>query len=154
MERFKTLLTALALSMAVLPMGAAAAVPADTVDAKTPEAIVQAELMRALTAESAQTQKRAARRVRAYAHTRRYNEAFFQDLVVPLHDIVAGGRTDEVRIVAVSALSAIGTDVAMLGLQVQQDSLGSDRLKAAVEQAFAQYAAKHIDDTERTQVLQ
>ncbi len=153
MARFRTTLTALALSLALLPMGAAADL-ADTTDAPTPEALVQAELTQALTSGSVEQQERAARRIRTYAHTHRYGTAFFQDLVRPLHDLVADGPTDEVRVTAVSALSAIGTDVAMIGLQVQKDEVESDRLMQALETAFDRYAAEHIDDTNRTRVIE
>lgn len=132
----------------------AAAVPADTTDAPSPEALVQAELAQSLTAGSVEQQERAARRIRAYAHTHRYSEAFFQDLVRPLHDLVADGATDDVRITAVSALSAIGTDVAMIGLQMQSDEVRSERLSRALQVAFDRYAAEHMDDTRRTQVIE
>jgi hypothetical protein len=131
----------------------AAAIPADTADAPTPEALVQAELIQSLTAGSVEQQERAARRIRAYAHTHRYPDTFFQDVVRPLHDLVAAGSTEEVRVTAVSALSAIGTDVAMIGLQMQTDEIRSDRLSQALQVAFDRYAAEHMDDTRRTQVI-
>lgn len=152
MNRLRTTLTAFALSLVLLP-GGAAAEPSDTTDGPTPEAIVQAELTRALTSDSVEQQEQAARRIRAYAHTSRYNTSFFQDLVRPLHDLVADGRTERVRIAAVSALSAIGTDMAMVGLQSQKDELDSDRLKQALETAFHRYAAEHIDSAEQALVI-
>ncbi len=115
---------------------------------------MQSTLLRLLNAESADKQKRAARRIRAYAHTHRYDEAFFRDLVQPLHDVVINGRTETARITAVSALSAIGTDVAIVGLQAQTDKLDSDRLRQAVEVAFDRYAATHMDHVKRAQVIE
>lgn len=149
MVRLKGFLAVLMLSLALLPMSVAA-VPTDTFD--TPEAAVKAELLKELTSNSVEAQERAARRIREYAYTQRYNEVLFQDLVTPLHDIVVDGRTENVRLMAVSALSAIGTDVAMIGLQVEKDNLASDRLKKATEAAFDRYAAKHTDNTRRTQL--
>ncbi len=149
MTRLHKLLTVLALSIALLPMSVAA-VPADTTD--TPEAAVKAELLKDLTSDSVEVQERAARRVREYAYTQRYDDALFRDLVTPLHNIVADGRTENVRLMAVSALAAIGTDMAMIGLQVEKDRFASDRLKNATEAAFDRYAAKHTDNTHRTQL--
>lgn len=149
MTRLKDLLTVLAFSIALLPMSAAA-VPADT--AGTPEAAVKAELLKDLTSESVEAQERAALRIREYAYTQRYNDALFRDLVTPLHDIVVEGRTEHVRLMAVSALSAIGSDVAMIGLQVEKDELASERLRKATEAAFDRYAAKHTEGTRRTQL--
>lgn len=151
MTRLNKLLTVLALSIALLPMGVAA-VPADTLDTPTPEAAVKAELLSALTSNSVEAQEQAARRIREYAYTERYNKALFQDLVTPLHDIVVDGRTENVRLTAVSALSAIGTDLAMIGLQVEKDNLTSDRLQKATEATFDRYAAKHTDNMRRTQL--
>ena len=48
----------------------------------------------------------------------------------------------------------IGTDVAMIGLQVRKDEVESDRLTQALETAFDRYAAEHIDGTNRTQVIE
>lgn len=151
MTRLNELLTVLALSFALLPMSVAAA-PADTLDTPTPETAVKAELLSALTSNSVEAQEQAALRIREYAYTQRYNEALFRDLVTPLHDIVADGQTEHVRLMAISALSAIGTDLAMIGLQVEKDRITSDRVRQATEAAFDRYAAKHTDNTRRTQL--
>lgn len=151
MTRLNELLAVLALSVALLPMGVTAA-PADTLDMPTPEATVEAELRSALTSDAVEEQERAARRIREYAHTARYSESLFTDLVTPLHDIVADGETEAVRLAAVAALSAIGTDVAMLGLQVEKDTFTSERVKKATEATLTRYAAKYTDDTRRSQL--
>ena len=138
MERLRGIITALAFSLILLPVGVAAT-PADTIDAPTPEGFVQAELMQDLTSESVAQQERAMRRIRAYAHTDRYNKAIFDPLVRPLHDIVAHGYTNEIRLMALSALDAIGSDAAMAGLQVQKEALSSDLVRNATETVLARH---------------
>lgn len=150
MMRSRMTLLLLALSLALLPMSAVAG-PPDTSDTSSPEALVEAELMHSLRSDSVALQARAAQRVQAYALTSRYEAALFRDLVVPLHDLVADGRTERVRLLAVAALSAIGTDVAMLGLQVEKDEVPSARLKQATETVLARYGAERATGTVRSQ---
>jgi hypothetical protein len=144
MERLRGIITALAFSLILLPTGVAAA-PADTVDTPTPEGFVQSELMQGLTSNSVAQQEQAMRRIRAYAHTERYNKAIFDTLVRPLHDIVAHGYTNEIRLMALSALDAIGSDAAMAGLQVQKETLGSDLVRNATETVLARHADDDAD---------
>ena len=144
MERFRGIITALAFSLILLP--AAAATPADTTDTPTPEGFVQSELMQGLTSNSVAQQEQAMRRIRAYAHTERYNKALFNDLVRPLQDLVADGQTVHLRLMALSALDAIGSDAALAGLQVQKNNLDSDLLRNATATVLARHG---IVDTSR-----
>ncbi|PSQ97440.1 MAG: hypothetical protein BRD55_02315 [Bacteroidetes bacterium SW_9_63_38] len=146
MERLRSIITALAFSLILLLVGVVAS-PANTIDSPTPEEVVQSELMQDLTSESVTLQKQAMRRIRAYAHTGRYNKAIFDNLVGPLHDIVAHGYTKEIRLVALSALDAIGSDAAMAGLQVQQGTLSSDLVRNATETVLARHAAEEADSS-------
>ncbi|MFB6280084.1 MAG: hypothetical protein ABEK75_11320 [Salinibacter sp.] len=118
-----------------------AASPADTVDTPSPETIVQTELERALTSDRAQAQEQAARRIRAYAHTDRYSRAFFRDLVSPLHDIAADGQTELVRLTAISALSAIGTDAVLRTLKAQVISFEAGPVRRVTVHVIAQHDA-------------
>lgn len=115
--------------------------PADTVDTPSPEAVVQAELERTLTSDRVQAQERAARRIRAYAHTDRYDRAFFRDLTSPLHDIAADGRTESVRLTALSALSAIGTDAVLRTLKAQVVSFEAGPVRRMTVHVIAQHDA-------------
>jgi hypothetical protein len=65
--------------------------------------------------------------------------------VRPLHDIVAHGYTNEIRLMALSALDAIGSDAAMAGLQVQKETLGSDLVRNATETVLARHADDDAD---------
>ena len=144
MERLRGIITALAFSLILLPAGVAAT-PADTIDTPTPEGFVESELQQGLTSDSVALQEQALRRIRAYAHTERYDKALFNDLVRPLHDLVADGETVHLRLMALSALDAIGSDAAMAGLQVQKDGLNSDLLRDATETVLARHAAEDAD---------
>ena len=112
--------------------------PADTVDTTSPEMIEQTELERALTADRAQAQEQAARRIRAYAHTDRYSRAFFRDLVSPLHGIAADDGTESVRLAAISALSAIGTDAVLRTLKAQVISFEAGPVRRMTVHVIAQ----------------
>jgi hypothetical protein len=128
-----------------------AASPADTVDTPSPETIVQTELERALTSDRVQAQERAARRIRTYAHTDRYSRTFFRDLVSPLHDIAADGQTELVRLTAISALSAIGTDAVLRTLKAQVVSFEAGPVRRMTVHVIAQHdarwaVAERVDD--------
>ncbi len=118
-----------------------AATPTDTADTPTPEAVTQAALDRSLTSDSVQDQIRAARRIRTYAHTDRYSRAFFRPLRSPLHDIAADGRTEHLRILAISALAAIGTDAAVRTLKAQVVSFGPGPVRQTTVHVIAQHDA-------------
>lgn len=137
--RLRRLLSILLLIGALGP--AYAATPADTIDTPTPEAVVQAEIVRALTSDSVQDRERAARRIRTYAFTDRYDNAFFRPLVSPLQDIVADGPTEHLRTTAISALSAIGTDAAIRGLKAQVISFEPGPVRQMTVYVIAQYDA-------------
>lgn len=123
-------------------LGPAHAAPSpDTTDAPTPETLVQTELAQSLTSDRAYDQERAARRIRTYAYTDRYDAAFFRDLVSPLQDLAADGRTESLRITAISALSAIGTDAAMRGLKAQVISFRPGPIRQLTVHVIAQYDA-------------
>lgn len=119
-----------------------AAPPADTTDIPAPEALVQTELARALTSNSVQDRRRAVRRTRTYAHTNRYGKAFFADLTAHLHDIAADGQTRPLRITAVTALSAIGTDAVVRGLKAQVISFKPGPVRQATVPVIAQHDAR------------
>ncbi|MFB6247073.1 MAG: hypothetical protein ABEL97_00720 [Salinibacter sp.] len=139
MARLQRTFSALVLACALLPMSAAA-VPADTSD--TPEeAAAKAEVLRLLNSGSLEKQERAVRLIGHYAHTDQYGEDFHRLMVTPLQYLVANGRTEPLRIMAVSALYSIGTDPAMRGLQAQVDALNSDRVTRVTKNALAQHAA-------------
>jgi hypothetical protein len=118
-----------------------AATPTDTVDTPAPEAVTQAALERSLTSDSVQDQIRAARRIRAYAHTDRYGRAFFRPLRSPLHDIAADGRTEPLRILAISALAAIGSDAAVRTLKAQVVSFDPGPVRQVTVHVIAQHDA-------------
>ena len=145
MERLRGIITALAFSLILLPAGVAAT-PADTIDTPTPEGFVLSELQQGLASSSVGQQEQAMRRIRAYAHTERYNKALFNDLVRPLQDLVADGQTVHLRLMALSALDAIGSDAALAGLQVQKNNLDSDLLRNATATVLARHG---IADTSR-----
>jgi len=149
MERLRGIITALAFSLILLPAGVAAT-PADTIDTPTPEGFVQAELQQGLTADSVAQQEQAMRRIRAYAQTGRYDKALFDDLVRPLQDLVADGQTVHLRLMALSALDAIGSDAALAGLQVQKDNLDSDLLRSATETVLARHGVSDPSREVRT----
>lgn len=151
MTRLHALLVTLALAVVLGPSGSAAA-PPDTSDHPTPEAVVQTELRRSLASDSVALQRRAMRRINAYAHTHRYDAALLHDLVRPLHRVVAEGQTEPVRLMAISALAAIGTDTAMLGLQVEKDDLESARLRDATEAILAAYAADQVSGPQQSRL--
>lgn len=151
MKRLRGIITALAFSLLLLPVGVAAT-PADTID--TPEGFVQADLQQGLTSDSVELQERAMRRIRAYAHTDRYDRALFSDLVRPLQDLVAEGKTVHLRLMALSALDAIGSDAAMAGLQVQKNSLDSDLLRNATETVLARHAAEDAETSRQTRTAE
>jgi hypothetical protein len=153
MDRPRRTITALLLSLLLLPVSATA-LPVDTVDTPAPEGFVQAELRQSLTSDSTALQERAMRRIRAYAHTGLYDKALFNDLVRPLHDLVASGETVHLRLMALSALDAIGTGTAMAGLKVQTASLESDLLRQTAETILARHAAASTQDTARERVAE
>lgn len=139
MTRLRHTLSALLILGLLSP--ASAASPTDTVDATSPETIVQTELERALTSDRAQAQEQAARRIRAYAHTDRYGHAFFRTLVSPLHDIAADGQTESLRLMAISALSAIGTDAVLRTLKAQVISFEAGPVRRMTVHVIAQHDA-------------
>lgn len=139
MTRLRHMLSALLILGLLSP--ASAASPTDTVDATSPETIVQTELERALTSDRAQAQEQAARRIRAYAHTDRYSRAFFRTLVSPLHDIAADGQTESLRLTAISALSAIGTDAVLRTLKAQVISFEAGPVRRMTVHVIAQHDA-------------
>ena len=151
MDRIQRTITALLLSLFLLP-ASTVALPADTTD--TPEGFVQAELRQSLTSDSMALQERAMRRIRAYAHTELYDKAIFDDLVQPLHEVVATGETVHVRLMALSALDAIGSDAAMAGLQVQKDGFESDLLRQTAETVLARHAATRTDAPTQTRTAE
>lgn len=153
MDRIQTTITALLLSFFLLP-ASTVALPADTIDTPTPEGVVQADLEQSLTSDSMALQEQAMRRVRSYAHTELYDTAIFDDLVQPLHDLVATGETVHIRLMALSALDAIGSDAAMAGLQVQKGSFESDLLRQTAETVLARHAATRASDPTQTRTAE
>lgn len=141
-RRLRRTISTFILAFALLPLSAAA-VPVDTTDAKAleSEGVQKVTLLRLLNSDSVQDQERAIRLIGAYAHTNRYEEDFFRVLVTPLHGVVAEGKTEALRIMAVSALYSIGTETAMGGLQAQVDSLKPERVQTLTRHALAQYEA-------------
>lgn len=147
MVRLRRTLTTLVLALALLPMSAAA-VPADTT--VTPEeTVTKAKVLRLLNSSELGEQERALRLIGHYAHTDQYGEDFYRLMVTPLQYIVANGRTEALRIMAVSALYSIGTDPAMRGLQAQVDRLDSNRVAEVTKRALAQYAAERVPAAQR-----
>ncbi len=136
-QRLLRTLATVALIASLLPM-AAAAVPADTTDGF--DGVEKATLLRLLNADSAEKQARAARLIGTYAHNARHDADYFRVLVTPLHGLVAQGKTEAVRIMAVAALSAIGTEAAMQGLKAQVDRLESERVQKFTRHALVRYA--------------
>jgi hypothetical protein len=140
MTRFSLLLVVLTLAGAAGP-SAFAALPDDTTDTavRAPLDADRTTLLRSLNADDPATQERAVRLIGTYAHTGRYDADFFRLFVTPLHGLVAEGRSEAVRIMALSALSSIGTDRAMQGLRTRVDALTSDRVRRMTRYALAAY---------------
>lgn len=136
-------LSILALTVALLPVNTAA-VSADTIDPVKQVDTETAELLRLLNSDSVAEQERAVRRIGMYAHTGQRDASFFNRLVTPLHGLVVNGKTDAVRIMAVSALSSIGTDAAMQGLQTRVDNIESVRVQRIAKNALAAHSAQRI----------
>jgi hypothetical protein len=134
-RRTSRALALFALAAALLPTNAAA-VSADTTD---DPAVEKATLLRLLNSNSATEQARAVRLIGKYAHKRRYDANFFRVLVTPLHGLVATGKTEAIRIMAVSALSSIGTESAMQGLKAQVDRLEPERVQLLTRFALADH---------------
>ncbi len=132
-----------ALAAALLPMSAAAA-PSDTTNAVDPVGPEQAKLLRLLNSDSVKEQERAVCLIGTYAHTGTHDADFFRLLVAPLHGLVMDGKTEALRIMSVSALSSIGTDAAMQGLQVQVDDIDSARVQQIARNALAVHEASRI----------
>lgn len=127
----------------LLPVSAAAA-PSDTTNTLTRMAPEKAELLRLLNSDSVTEQERAVRHINTYAHTGRREADFFTLMVPPLHELVRNGDSEAVRIMAVSALSSIGTDEAMRGLQAQVDDIESARVQRITQNAIATYQSAQI----------
>ena len=131
------------LTVALLPVSAAA-VSADTTDPVIQVDTEKAELLRLLNSDSVAEQERAVQRIGSYAHTGRHDAEFFNRLIAPLHGLVMDGKTEAVRIMAVSALSSIGTDTAMKGLQAQVEDIESTRVRRIAQNALAAHSARRI----------
>lgn len=145
-RRLRHTLALFALAAALLPMSAAA-VPADTTDTTPPleeRALERARLMQLLNADSVQKQERAVRQIGTYAHTGRYDEEFFDLLVTPLHGLVATSDSDGLRIMAISALSSIGTDAAIRGLRTLVYDLESERVQSIAKTVIVASEAPHV----------
>jgi len=140
-RRLRRTFTLLVLTAMLLPASIAAA-PADTTDG--PEVVERSTLLRLLNADSAEKQARAVRLIGTYAHNDRFDTDYFGVLVTPLHGLVATGKTDAIRIMAISALSAIGTDAAMQGLRSQVDRLRPERVQRLTKFALVQHEAKRM----------
>ncbi len=134
-RRLRHTLALFALAVALLPMSAAA-VPTDTTDTTPPlkeRALERARLMQLLNSDSIEKQERAVRLIGTYAHTGQYDEEFFDLLVTPLHGLVATSNSEGLRIMAISALSSIGSDSAIGGLRRLIHNLDSDRVRSIAE---------------------
>jgi hypothetical protein len=136
-RRLRHTIAAVVLTAALLP-GSAAATPADTTDTPAPTA-EKIELLRMLNADAVETRERAVRLIGTYAHTGRYDTGFFRLLVTPLHGLVANGRTEAVRLMAVSALASIGTDHAIDGLRAQVRDLRPPRVQTTAKHAILKH---------------
>lgn len=130
-RRLRHTLALLALTAVVLPLSAAAE-PRDTTETAShldSQALEQARLMRLLNSNSTAKQGRAVRLIGTYAHTGRYDTEFFDQLVTPLHGLVATSDSDGLQIMAISALSSIGSDAAIGGLRALVHDLAPDRVQ-------------------------
>lgn len=150
MTRFSLLLVVLALAGAAGP-SAFAALPDDTTDTavRAPLDADRTTLLRSLNADDPATQERAVRLIGTYAHTGRCGVDFLDSFVVPLHGLVASGKTDALRLMAVSALASIGTDRAIAGLRAQVDRLPPSRVREVTEHAIAAHATRPAAATPR-----
>lgn len=127
---------------ALLPASIAAA-PTDTLATDGPEDVVErSTLLRLLNSDSAEKQARAVHLIGTYAHNEQFDTDYFRVLVTPLHGVVATGKTEAIRIMAISALSAIGTESAMEGLKTQVDDLTPRRVQRLTQFALVQYEAE------------
>lgn len=144
MRRLRYSLPIFALVAVLLPMSTAAA-PTDTTDTVVDRVgSEQVELLRLLNSNSVKDQERAVGLIGTHAHTGRRNGDFFDPLIAPLHGLVLNGQTEELRIMAVSALYSIGTEPAMRGLQVQVDDIESARVQKIARQALSTYETTRL----------
>ena len=132
-----------ALATALLPVSAAA-VSSDTTDAVHRVGPEKAEILHLLNSNSVEKQQRAVRLIGMYAHTGQREADFFNLLVAPLHGLVLNGETEALRIMAISALSSIGSDAAMQGLRIQAENIASARVQRIAKDALAAHEAQRI----------
>lgn len=145
-RRLRHILALFALAAALLPMNAAA-VSTDTTDttpALEERALERARLMQLLNSDSMEKQERAVRQIGTYAHTGRYDEEFYSLLVTPLHGVVATSNSNGLRIMAISALSSIGSDAAIEGLRALIHDLDSDRVQTIAKAVIVASEAPRV----------
>lgn len=135
--RIRHSLIILALVAVLVPTGAVATTP-DTSIVVDREALIQKQMM-TLLQEDETRQERAIQLIAHYAHTDRYDASFFRPLVSPLLEVAVDGEGDELRIMAISALSSIGTPSAMNGLEAQVETIESERVQSTARHALVQY---------------
>jgi len=145
-RRIRYTLALFVLTAVFLPLSATA-VPGDTTDTASEleqHALEQARLMQLLNSDSAEEQERAIRLIGTYAHTDRYDADFFSLLVTPLHGLVAQSPSEELRIMAISALASIGSETAVRGLKTLVYDLESDRVRAITKAAIIASEAPRV----------
>lgn len=135
--RIRHSLTILALVAVLVPTGAVATTP-DTSIVVDRETLIQKQMM-ALLQEDETRQERAIQIIAHYAHTDRYDASFFRPLVSPLLEVAVNGEGDELRVMAISALSSIGTPSAMNSLRAEVETFESERVQSTAQQALVQY---------------
>lgn len=136
-HRIRHLLAILALAAVLAPTGVVATT-ADTSIVVDREALIQKQMIDLLKEGEAQ-QEGAIQLISHYAFTEQFNASFFRPLISPLLEIAVEGEGDELRIMAISALSTIGTSSAMNELEAQVETIESERVQSIAQRALLQH---------------
>lgn len=138
-------LIALVWAALLIPTGTLAMTP-DTSTVADREARIQKQLVELLQKDETR-QEHALQIISHYAHVDQYDASFFRPFVSPLLEIVTKSDADELRIMAISTLSSIGTPPAIEGLEAQLNTIASDRVQTMAQRAVIQYKLDQADGT-------
>lgn len=136
-------LIALVWAALLIPTGSLA-MTSDTSTVADREARIQKQLTELLQKDETR-QEHALQIISHYAHVDQYDASFFRPFVSPLLEIVAKSDADELRIMAISTLSSIGTPPAIEGLEAQVNAIASSRVQTMAQRAVIQYKLDQAD---------
>lgn len=137
MRLMRNALAILALTVLLGPVTANATAP-DTARSVDRAVLIQKQLA-TLLQDGDQQQEQAIQLIAHYAHTDRYNDSFFYPLIDPLLEVVTTSEIEELRIMAISALSSIGNRTAMTTLKAHLPSIDSEYVETIARRALVQY---------------